>query len=217
MIFPFVGRLHEGRYVLDGAPYPLGSHGFLRHSETRLVRHSPAEALFELTDNPETFRQYPRRFKLEVLYQLSGATLNTTMKVYNRDDKPLPFALGDHPGFRVPLEAGLAFEDYALDFSGSADCHLMSDKALATGEAQPYPLKNGILLLRHELFDRDAIILTTKARRVRLFSDKGRRSVTLSHPGLPYLGIWHTPNSDAPFVCLEPWLAMPGREGWWRT
>ena len=213
MIFPFVGRLHEGRYVLDGASYPLGPHGFLRHSETRLVRHSPAEALFELTDNPETFRQYPRRFKLEVLYQLSGAALNTTMKVYNRDDKPLPFALGGHPGFRVPLEAGLAFEDYFLDFSGSADCHLMSDKALATGEAQPYPLKNGILPLRHELFDRDAIILTTNARRVRLFSDKGRRSVTLSHPGLPFLGIWHTPKSDAPFVCLEPWLAMPGREG----
>ena len=73
--------------------------------------------------------------------------------------------------------------------------------------------RRGRLPLHHGLFDRDAIILTTASRRVRLFSNKGQRSVTLSHPGLPYLGIWHTPNSDAPFVCLEPWLAMPGRDG----
>jgi len=213
MIFPFVGRLHEGRYTLDGASYPLGSHGFLRHSETRVVRHSPAEALFELTDSPETLRQYPRRFLLEIHYQLSGAALTTTMTVHNWDDRVMPFALGGHPGFRVPLENGLAFEDYALDFSGPAQCHLMSDRALATGEVVDYPLQDGLLPLHHGLFDRDAIILTTASRRVRLFSNKGQRSVTLSHPGLPYLGIWHTPNSDAPFVCLEPWLAMPGRDG----
>ncbi|NLX83316.1 MAG: hypothetical protein GXZ04_05830 [Clostridiales bacterium] len=107
----------------------------------------------------------------------------------------------------------MQFEDYALDFSGPATCHLLSDSALASGEVLPYPLENGILPLRHDLFDRDAIILTAAARRVRLFSGKGQRSLTLSHPDLPYLGIWHTPKTDAPFVCLEPWLAMPGRDG----
>ena len=27
------------------------------------------------------------------------------------------FGLGGHPGFNVPLEAGLSFEDYCLEFS----------------------------------------------------------------------------------------------------
>ena len=34
----------------------------------------------------------------------------------NPGEKELAFGYGGHPGFRVPLEEGLAFEDYCLDF-----------------------------------------------------------------------------------------------------
>ena len=30
---------------------------------------------------------------------------------------------------------------------------------------------------------------------------------------MKYLGIWHPVNTDAPFVCLEPWQGSPALDG----
>jgi hypothetical protein len=30
---------------------------------------------------------------------------------------------------------------------------------------------------------------------------------------MPYLGIWHAANTDAPFVCIEPWCGLPDFDG----
>ena len=70
-----------------------------------------------------------------------------------------------------------------------------------------------LLPLRHDLFDRDAIILKNMDRTVTLSAGEGTRGVTVSYPRMRYLGIWHKPESDAPFVCLEPWLSLPSRDG----
>ena len=34
----------------------------------------------------------------------------------------------------------------------------------------------------------------------------------LRYPDCRYLGVWHSVKTDAPFVCLEPWAALPGRD-----
>ncbi len=34
-------------------------------------------------------------------------------------------------------------------------------------------------------------------------------SVTVSFPGMPYLGLWHQPKTDAPYLCIEPWCTLP--------
>jgi len=134
--------------------------------------------------------------------------------VRNTGDGTMYFGVGGHPGFRVPLEKGLAFEDYALAFEGESRRWLLSDTSYTmTGETVPYPKADGVLPLRHDLFDQDAIILENEGRQARLYSDKGQRAVTLRHPQMPYLGLWHKPHSDAPYVCLEPWLSLPARHG----
>ncbi len=30
---------------------------------------------------------------------------------------------------------------------------------------------------------------------------------------MPYIGFWHADKTDAPYVCLEPWSSLPGRDG----
>jgi galactose mutarotase-like enzyme len=30
---------------------------------------------------------------------------------------------------------------------------------------------------------------------------------------MPYLGIWHKPRTEAPYVCIEPWCGLPGFDG----
>lgn len=139
-----------------------------------------------------------------------------TFAVKNLDEKRLPFGLGGHPGFRVPLVPDTSFEDYELCFSHACapDRVGFTEDLLLSGRDQPYPLQGGnILPLRHALFDEDAIVLKNMARSVTLRSSKTNRSVTVSYPDMPYLGIWHAPKTDAPYVCLEPWLSLPSRQG----
>ena len=63
------------------------------------------------------------------------------------------------------------------------------------------------------MFDEDAIILKNMAREVTLKSKTSSRSVTVSYPQMPYLGIWHWPRTDAPYVCIEPWCSLPADAG----
>ena len=75
------------------------------------------------------------------------------------------------------------------------------------------PLEDGVTLpLRHELFDHDAIILKNFDRTVTLSAGEGTRGLTMTCPKMRYLGIWHAPKTDAPYVCLEPWLSLPSRQ-----
>lgn len=45
-----------------------------------------------------------------------------------------------------------------------------------------------------------------------LCSEKTGKSVTVAYPQMPYLGIWHMPHTDAPYVCIEPWASLPSRQ-----
>ena len=58
----------------------------------------------------------------------------------------------------------------------------------------------------------DAIILKNMCREVTLRSETSSRYVKVSYPQMPYLGIWHWPKTDAPYVCIEPWSSLPARQ-----
>ena len=40
-------------------------------------------------------------------------------------------------------------------------------------------------------------------------SNVSGRGVRVSYPDMPYLGFWHWPKTDAPYVCIEPWTTLP--------
>ena len=50
------------------------------------------------------------------------------------------------------------------------------------------------------------------ASAISLKSAKSPHGVTVSYPQMPYLGLWHKPHSDAPYVCIEPWTSLPSRQ-----
>ena len=82
-----------------------------------------------------------------------------------------------------------------------------------SGVDTDFPLEEGRKLpLTHNMFDDDAIVLKNVADEVILKSDKGTRSVTVSYPDLPYLGLWHAPKTNAPYICIEPWTSLPSRQ-----
>ena len=215
-LFPYVGRLTNDRYTFEGKEYEMVRHGFAKLSTFTPVDVQPDRVTLRITDSEETRKQYPFAFVYEVTYALEGSTLTVTYAAENKDNKTMYFGMGGHPGFRVPLEKGKAFTDYRLTFARPAQPWqvLMSDSCMISGHEAPYPLEDGVTLpLRHDLFDRDAIILKNFDRTVTLSAGEGTRGLTLTCPKMRYLGVWHMPKTDAPYVCLEPWLSLPSRQG----
>ncbi len=214
-IFPFVARLWQGRYRMDGLEYEMPIHGFAPTSPFVLAEKTDERMVFELTDDNDTWEQYPRHFVFRAVYQLEGSELAVTYEVENRDEKPMYFGLGGHPGFNVPLENEKSFEDYRLRFSEACEPVRIgfSEDCFVNGSDAPYALEHGCLLpLHHGLFDKDAIVLKNMAREVTIEAEGGQHSVTVSYPDLPYLGIWHMPKTDAPYVCIEPWSSLPASQ-----
>jgi galactose mutarotase-like enzyme len=90
----------------------------------------------------------------------------------------------------------------------------MSPACLITKAREDFPLVLGVKLpLSHCLFDNDAVVLEDICRTVTLKSDNTSRYVRVRYPDMKYLGFWHKPMSDAPYVCIEPWASLPAYEG----
>ena len=214
-IFPYVARLNEGKYYLDGALHHMDIHGIAPYRQFHLVSNDGTQMILELKSDLETYAQYPRNFVFRIHYTLHENTLETIYEVENQDPRCMYFGLGGHPGFNVPLTEGKRFEDYRLRFENP--CHpqkvCFNEACFVTGEQVPFDLEDGqIIPLSHELFDNDAIVLTNMSRQVTLEAEGDPHSVCVTFPQMQYLGLWHWPKTDAPYVCIEPWCSLPASE-----
>ena len=215
-IFPYVARLTEGSYYMDGQLHSMAIHGLAPYAQFRVVSNDGRTMVLEMTDTAETREQYPRRFAFRVIYALKGRVLETVYEVENRDDRIMYFGLGGHPGFNVPMIPGKEFSDYRLRFGQACSPRLIcfNEACFVTGEEKPYPLTGGdTIALHHNMFDDDAIVLTNMARQITLETDGDSHRVTVTFPQMGYLGLWHWPRTDAPYICIEPWCSLPSRAG----
>lgn len=214
-MFPFVGRLHEKRYTVNGVSYPMEMHGFVRNMEMHTLSKDEISCVLEVTDTPETIVCYPYPFRFRVSYRLEGRKIHIEFQVDNPSYEPLYCAVGGHPGFRVPLEEGLCFEDYVLTFSEPCQPEQInfSDSVLTLTERTPYALEAGVQIpLRHSLFARDALVLKNTPGEVALSSMKGKHGVRVAYSQMPYVGFWQFDKGEPQFLCIEPWSALPGRQ-----
>ena len=213
-IFPYVARLRNGEYYLDGSKHRMQIHGIAPYRDFTLVTNDGARMVLELRSDTDTLQEYPCEFSFRVIYALRGTVLEITYEVENRDGKTMYFGLGGHPGFNVPLTKEKQFEDYCLEFERACDAKRVgfTEDCFVTGEDTAYPLEEGRRIpLRHDLFDEDAIVLRDMAGAVTLKAEGDPHSVTVRYPGMQYLGLWHWPRTAAPYVCIEPWCSLPAR------
>ena len=219
-LFPVCGRLAGGGYTYRGKKYELGSHGFARNKEWTVLHQKTDSLALQLTSDEETLAGYPFPFALEMTYTLDGDSLIVTTILHNEGTQTMPFAVGGHPGFNVPLSEGETFEDYVLEFDEACQplAFELAENCFFTGKMKALALEEGRRLpLRHNLFDEDAIFVKDAAKGVTLRSTVGERSIHVSYPDAPYVGFWHTPKTEAPFVCIEPWTMGPSAENEWEN
>ena len=212
-IFPYVARLTNESYTYRGTTYHLPIHGFAPTAIFSVTEESSDSVTFTLESNPVYYEMYPFLFRFSIRYYLEDQTLHVDFIVENRDAKTMYFGIGGHPGINVPLEDGLTFEDYYLEFPNSSMRRVeFTPACFITGKDDPFKVNNNRYPLHHSMFDDDAIVLKDVGGWTKLASDKGSRSVTLIAPDLPVYGFWHMPRTDAPYICLEPWSSLPSRQ-----
>lgn len=106
ILFPVVGGLKEGRTRIEGKPYTMAKHGFLRGRAFSLAQQSEHSVTLATQSDAGTLEQYPYPFRFSVTFALEENALVTTYLVENPSGTPMDFTLGAHPAFRCPLAAG---------------------------------------------------------------------------------------------------------------
>lgn len=207
LLFPFICSPTGKAYNAGGREYIMqANHGFARDMEFELIQHSDEICEFVLKDNSESLAQYPYNFKLYVKYFFENKRLATLCRVENTGDNKMYFYLGGHPAFNCPLESGLTFDDYFVEYEKPELIEQQAGGSLRT--VLSYDRK---LALTRELFDYDVIMKDLpQSRNISLRTDKGERYVTLYYPDGGCIAVWSpTGNDEARFVCLEPWTSVP--------
>ena len=216
VLFPFVGRLHEGKYEYNGHVYEMTLHGFCQQAEFDVVSNTGDSVTFRIQSDDERRAMYPFEFIFSVTYRLTEHGVDEIAEVKNTGSSEMLYGFGGHPGFNVPLDRGLAFEDYSVVFpeAGKVERRVFTDNHLDAGSYESTDtVVDGKMKLHHDLFGDDAVVLHGTGERAILCSEKGKKSVEVVYKGAPYCGIWHPIKRDAPFVCIEPWWILPGRDG----
>lgn len=211
-LFPFIGRCTDGKYIYQNNQYEMNSHGFVRNTDFQVEQISDSKIIFKTNHTNETIKIYPFKFEYQIVYELKNNSLQITHNVFNLDEKTMYFAIGGHPGFNIPFDDNLNFEDYYIEFCEEFDPKAYEIIQFNIGDLQSYPLKNNkILNLKHDLFDNDAIIFKNPPKTLCIKSDKSQNSIKVTYPQMEFLAVWHTPKKQTPFVCIEPWTSIPAR------
>lgn len=209
LLFPIVGAAKDKDLLVDGQRYPMAQHGFARRREFQCVEQGPDWCALELADDEESRAQYPFSFRLRVRQELTEEGFATTVSVANTGERELPFCVGAHTAFNCPLRPGERFEDYALVFDEreTAPTLLVEDPGYLSGKAEPWLEDTDTLPLDHAIFDRlDTLIFEgLRSHGVSLVHRETGRGLRVDYTGFPMVAFWTKPDTDAPFLCIEPW------------
>ncbi|CAN5421216.1 aldose 1-epimerase family protein [soil metagenome] len=214
LLFPFVGKLRNDSYRVNGENYTLPQHGFARKHRFALVESDAASALFRLGSDWTTMENYPFELQLDMHFVLVGATLAMTATVRNLDDTDMPFSLGYHPAFAWPLPYGGRAEDHRIIFEKPEPAPIRrigDEPGLIAPDRIPSPVDGTVLTPTHAMFAGDALIWDNLESRSLTWGVPGTPSLKVDFPDTPWLGIWQKPGAH--YLCIEPWAGMADPAG----
>jgi len=208
VLFPIVGTLKDDTYFFEGQPYHLSRHGFSRERDFTVLNQTADSATFELLYDEETLAHYPFLFSFRIHYRVSENKLTCIYNVCNQGSVDMYFSVGGHPAFNIPLENGLNYTDYYLEFSDMETTPRwpLSDNLIGL-KPKSFLESERVIRLSHDLFAHDAVVLKhLRSGYITLKSDRSVHGLTMRIGEFPYLGVWAAPK--APFVCIEPWQGI---------
>ena len=218
ILFPIVGVLKDGEAESAEGTISLARHGLARLNQFEVVEQSPSSVTLRLKSTEETRKSYPYDFELKLIFSVDGDTLTQTYEVTNPANVVLPFTLGAHPAFNIPIpdvEAS-SLNHYHLLFTRSWTSFgpSITDEGLCDYTTpQRLIVNSDTLPLSWELIDREKTITLEDVpdRRITLATSTETHSeahgIQMDFEGFDYLGIWSAA-PGCPFVALEPWCGI---------
>lgn len=219
ILFPIVGSIRDDKASTAAGACHLGRHGLARDYDHELVENTGSSVTYRLDSTDETLAKYPYPFRLEMTYALEGpATLAQTFSVTNTGTREMPFFLGGHPAFNVPVVPGERFEDYELRFTRpwTESSPVIADGGLLDYESlTPLFEDTDRLALTHGLFARDAVVLAgVPDDTIEMVGPSGH-GVRVDFAGFDHVGVWSAEpaagGAECPFVAIEPWCGTATR------
>jgi aldose 1-epimerase len=146
ILFPFPGRISGTKFRFQGRDYPLEAgdgrgnaiHGFVLNRPWQVIEQSADRVVgrFHAAEiDPSILGHWPADFRLTVAYELVRNALKCQIDVENPDDRPLPWGLGTHPYFRIPLGGEGRADDCRITVPASEYWEL--EGMLASGKRLP--------------------------------------------------------------------------------
>lgn len=218
ILFPIVGVLKNGKAESAEGTISLARHGLARLNQFEVVEQSTSSVTLQLKSTEETRKSYPYDFKLRLIFSLSDDTLTQTYEVTNPGDVVLPFTLGAHPAFNIPIPGveTTSLDQYHLLFTRSWTSYgpsITDDGLCDYATPQKLIVDSDTLPLSWELIDREKTITLEDVpdRCITLAANAEATSeahgVQVDFEGFDYLGIWSAA-PGCPFVALEPWCGI---------
>ena len=218
VLFPICGSVRNDTVLYDkedGSQKEgkIPRHGLVRKKEFTLVKQTDNSVTFAIEDDEEMYANYPYHFRLEITYTVTGKTIRTQYKIYNKEaEKSMPYFIGGHPGFNCPLLEDEVYEDYYLEFEKPETCTVpkpFSETGMLDFKDRSRWLENKKEIdLNYDFFSYDAVTLDNlESRSVSLKSRKHDKGLKLHFKEFPNLIVWSTLNKG-PFIALEPWSGL---------
>lgn len=207
VLFPIVGSLKNKEFIYEGKSYPMGQHGFARDMDFSIKSREAGTVWFSLKADEETLKKYPFVFCLELGYRLEGNKLKVLWRVTNEDEKEMYFSIGGHPAFMCPLNGEGKQTDYYIAFDTKEDLtySVLDKNGLVDIEGEVLSTEDGMLPIRKDLFDRDALIIEGKQAKKVSLCDRDKKPYLSVSFDSPLFGLWSPAGKHAPFICIEPW------------
>ena len=218
ILFPIVGVLKDGKAESAEGTVSLARHGLARLNQFEVVEKSDSSVTLQLKSTEETRMSYPYDFELKLIFSVDGDTLTQTYEVTNPANVVLPFTLGAHPAFNIPIPGveAASLDQYHLLFTHSWTSYgpsITDDGLCDYATPQRLIVDSDTLSLSWELIDREKTITLEDVpdRRITLAANVEASSeahgIQMDFEGFDYLGIWSAA-PGCPFVALEPWCGI---------
>lgn len=211
ILFPNIGTIKNGQSFINNIPYTMMKHGFIRDRDFTITHHETSSITFSYLSTEEDLKLYPFSFNIDVTYQVHGNLLKSYIVITNLSDETMPFNLGLHPAFKVPLFDGEKFEDYKIIFkdAGDYDCPSveLENGTINFNKIAKTFTNLKVLPLNYEDYQNDALIFTNlKTHFLKLVNKDENHGIAFEFNDFPMLGIWTPNHIKANFLCIEPWI-----------
>ncbi len=214
VLFPAIGKIKEGKVMLDGNEYAMPKHGIIRNNDNlHFEQKGNSKCIFTLESSPQTQKLYPYQFTFGVEFSLIDNRLIMRYVIENKDTVSMQFACGGHTAYACPLTEENQLSDYVIEFPESIDLNArtLADSGLLGTELRAIPSNEGTLKLSNTIFNEDALIFSAiEYDWIRLRKKNDKKGVIVRFKDYPNLALWSKPGAD--YVCIEPWLGLPDQE-----